>query len=237
MSEEATFRARRIRPFTQIDNEMVKDQRLSIQALGLGVRMLSLDPDKVYSAKWIQSMAGVGRDKLKKLFGELETAGYLQKEQTHDKKGKFSRNSYVIVDIPSQSPFTEKPSTVLPSTENQSTASIDKNNNIPPIIPQGGEGESDLLFLFDRFWHLYPRKVSKEAAWRAWKKLAPDILLCSRMSVALKRQMQSEQWTRDGGRYIPYPSSWINGRRWEDEPDLPERAAPERRREEDQWIT
>jgi len=29
--------------------------------------------------------------------------------------------------------------------------------------------------------------------------------------------MQSESWNRDGGRYIPHPSTWLNGRRWEDE--------------------
>ena len=38
------------------------------------------------------------------------------------------------------------------------------------------------------------------------------------MSAALKAQRASEEWRRDNGRAIPYPSTWLNNRRWEDEP-------------------
>ena len=109
---------------------------------------------------------------------------------------------------------------------------ISKNN--PPIAPQGGERD----LMFDRFWALYPRKANKKAARRAWDKLKPDLLLCSQMSVALKAQMRSEQWTRDGGQYIPYPSTWINGRRWEDEAPsaAPQRSRATSRREEDECL-
>jgi hypothetical protein len=27
----------------------------------------------------------------------------------------------------------------------------------------------------------------------------------------------SQQWTKDGGQFIPMPATWLNGRRWEDE--------------------
>ena len=73
--------------------------------------------------------------------------------------------------------------------------------------------------LFDRFWAAYPKKKGKESARRAWRKLRPDMALCRVMASALDRQKQSEDWRRDGGKYIPYPASWLNGRRWEDEPD------------------
>ena len=35
------------------------------------------------------------------------------------------------------------------------------------------------------------------------------------MARALKRQMASEEWQRGIG--IPYASTWLNNRRWEDE--------------------
>lgn len=38
------------------------------------------------------------------------------------------------------------------------------------------------------------------------------------MLVALARQRNSDDWQRDDGRYIPHPTTWLNGRRWEDEP-------------------
>ncbi len=47
------------------------------------------------------------------------------------------------------------------------------------------------------------------------------------MSAALKTQRASEEWRRDNGRAIPYPSTWLNNRRWEDEfPAQPRGAAP-----------
>ena len=34
---------------------------------------------------------------------------------------------------------------------------------------------------------------------------------------ALKEQVKSEQWTKNAGQFIPLPSTWLNGARWEDE--------------------
>ena len=76
--------------------------------------------------------------------------------------------------------------------------------------------------LFERFWAAYPKKRAKKNAQRAWAKLNPDLELCRRMSAALERDKASRDWLRDGGAYIPYPATWLNGRRWEDEPDPPQ---------------
>jgi hypothetical protein len=71
--------------------------------------------------------------------------------------------------------------------------------------------------MFERFWHAYPRRQHRKEALKAWRRLAPDLALCRVMSAALQAQARSDQWTRDGGRYIPLASSWLNGRYWEDE--------------------
>ncbi len=69
---------------------------------------------------------------------------------------------------------------------------------------------------------MYPVKKSKQAAIRAWDLLRPDDGLLAVMGRALQRQMAGEDWQRGFG--IPYPATWINGRRWEDE-DRPPTAA------------
>ena len=33
---------------------------------------------------------------------------------------------------------------------------------------------------------------------------------------ALELQKQSEQWLKEKGRFVPNPSTWLNGERWED---------------------
>lgn len=70
---------------------------------------------------------------------------------------------------------------------------------------------------FSAFWSLYPRKVGKDAAWRAWQKLKLTQEDCTVIAAALEWQKKSEQWTREGGQYIPHPSTYLNAGRWKDE--------------------
>lgn len=90
--------------------------------------------------------------------------------------------------------------------------------------------------LFERFWNAYPKKKAKVDARNAWNRLAPDMDLCWKMSAALTQQKQSEDWKREAGRFIPYPATWLNQRRWEDAdtldaPDEPAEAGEERKEE------
>ena len=70
--------------------------------------------------------------------------------------------------------------------------------------------------LFLTFWKAYPKKKAKKAAEKAFFKLNPSEGLLEKMLEALERQKKSREWQEDGGQYIPYPATWINGERWED---------------------
>ena len=74
---------------------------------------------------------------------------------------------------------------------------------------------------FDKFWAAYPNKKAKQDAFRAFQKLKPDDDLLNRMLAALEREKESAQWQESGGRFIPHPATWLNGRRWEDETTSP----------------
>lgn len=67
---------------------------------------------------------------------------------------------------------------------------------------------------FLAFWRAYPNKVGKDKAADAWAKQAPNLEACL---AALKWQTQQPQWTKDGGRFIPHPATWLNQGRWADE--------------------
>lgn len=71
--------------------------------------------------------------------------------------------------------------------------------------------------LFDRFWAVYPRHTAKATALKAFEKIDPDEELLDRMVAAVDRQKQTSQWQENNGQYIPYPATWLNQRRWEDE--------------------
>lgn len=73
---------------------------------------------------------------------------------------------------------------------------------------------------FDQFWDVYPKKVDKERAKKAWQKLMgsrPDL---SVLLTALAQQQKSRQW-QEG--FIPNPATWLTGKRWNDElPQTPD---------------
>ena len=70
---------------------------------------------------------------------------------------------------------------------------------------------------FDRLWSVYPRKVGKDAAAKAFAKRKPDSALVETMVKAVEAQRTSRDWTKDGGQFIPHLSTWLNEGRWMDE--------------------
>ncbi len=72
--------------------------------------------------------------------------------------------------------------------------------------------------VFELFWKCYPRRVDKGRARKTWLKLRADGVLLAKIMTAIDAQKKWSTWTKDGGKYIPYPSTWLNGERWNDEP-------------------
>lgn len=73
---------------------------------------------------------------------------------------------------------------------------------------------------FLTYWTAYPKKIGKQAALRAWliaakKGILPPI---DQILKALETQKNDDQWCKDGGQYIPHPTTWINQGRWDDQP-------------------
>lgn len=68
---------------------------------------------------------------------------------------------------------------------------------------------------FDEFWSAYPRKVAREKAKTAWKQVKKDEIGKILEDISLRRV--TEDWTKEGGKYIPHPTTYLNGKRWNDE--------------------
>lgn len=67
---------------------------------------------------------------------------------------------------------------------------------------------------FDEFWTAYPKKTAKADAERAWSKIKPDL---QSVLTALSWQTKLEDWTKENGKFIPFPASYLNSKRYEDE--------------------
>lgn len=85
--------------------------------------------------------------------------------------------------------------------------------------------------LFASFWEVYPKKKDKPKAMNAWKRLKVDESLLQTILSAVERDKQSNSWQKESGQYIPYPASWLNGHRWQDEEPATEDDIPPEWRE------
>lgn len=69
---------------------------------------------------------------------------------------------------------------------------------------------------FERMWRVYPRKVGKLDALKAWKqalKVSPaDDIVAGAMRYAQQRAGQDPQFTK-------HPGAWLRAGRWMDEPE------------------
>ena len=176
-----------------------------------------------------------------RLLNILKARGYIRIEDNSG--GKSQRRIYAGINPAAGAPADPLTKMSVPPDKNVSTpltkmsppTSISRNINNkstskPPEAPQGAERGSKCKAVwkperFEKFWEYYPRmsdgsKPAKARAARAWDKLKPDEDCIRKMATALQRQKESELWTRGIG--IPYASSWLNARRWEDDWQPPE---------------
>jgi hypothetical protein len=131
-------------------------------------------------------------------------------------------------------PWVQSDTTVGSSwhRNNQTDSNQTQKNKTSPLTPQWGEAAEDGLSTatepkvrplderFERWWTVYPKKVGKQAARREWEKIKPSEALTAEMIAAVEAQARSHDWTRERGRYIPNPSTWLHQGRWEDQPEV-----------------
>jgi phage replication O-like protein O len=70
---------------------------------------------------------------------------------------------------------------------------------------------------FQAFYGAFPKKKARAAAEKAWAKVNPSPELFKTIMASLEEQKQSADWLKNNGQFIPFGSTWLNGRRWEDD--------------------
>lgn len=224
---EAKIKLVRKGGFTVLPTALLRDPALTLQAKGLFAMMMAYPPDWEYSVKGLAADVGCGRDKIRAALKSLEDGGYLLREQQHTEGGAFSGNLFVLYDAPLPG---------FPAPENPTQVNKDLSNIYPLYPPRGGERKRRnepreapewKPERFDGFWRYYPaeRRRDKQKAMRAWDRLKPDDALIATIGRALKRLKATEDWQQGVG--VPYPSTFLNNRRWEDAEGLTASGTPE----------
>jgi hypothetical protein len=72
---------------------------------------------------------------------------------------------------------------------------------------------------FEKFWSEYPKKIGKKKAEQAFGHILAHYTI-ENILAGLAKWKESDQWKKEKGRYIPHPTTWINGERWNDEVEV-----------------
>ena len=237
----ATVRVEKIKDYTTLSNRLLDDDRLSFKAVGLLTYMLRLPDDWDFTLEWLAKKHRDGLSSIRSAMKELEDAGYVTRgDQRRGEGGTFQGSDYIVREDPdTDRPVTacenrirtacENPTSVFPTSDNRTQLNTkmtkDKETN-PPKPPRGQRVKREPMKAtawkperFEGFWRYYPTHTSKQAAMRAWDRLKPGDELIATIGKALRRQKATDQWSRGIG--IPYAATYLNQRRWEDEPDEP----------------
>jgi DNA-binding MarR family transcriptional regulator len=101
MSVQTIYRvAYRHRPYSQLGNSMLQDERLSPEATHILVFVLSLPITWIFNLGWVASKRRMGRDRARRAVRELESHGYCQRRRGRGKDGRLRGYEYFFTDEP-----------------------------------------------------------------------------------------------------------------------------------------
>ena len=96
----AVCRVEKTKNYTVMSNYHLTDPRLSLKAIGLLSKILSLPEAWDYTVAGLAKICREGRDAVRAALAELEEAGYILRRQTRDEMGNFSHSEYIIYETP-----------------------------------------------------------------------------------------------------------------------------------------
>lgn len=88
------------RNFTQLENAMLRDERLSFRATGLLAYLLSLPQGSAIDSTTLSGRKREGRDAIRSAYRELEGCGYVERERTQDPGGTWRTLTHVYEEPP-----------------------------------------------------------------------------------------------------------------------------------------
>lgn len=186
-------------PFAQVPNSAIRDPEISPNAFRLLAYLMSHKEGYELTYGQIERQTTLGRYAINEAIKVLTDKGWLRTERTKKDNGQFGPTSFHILD-PEAVDSVADDSSVGDSTMEQPTDN--KNTN----YLENTKTKEKHLEGFDTFWNLYPKRVAKADALKAWnkatkKKTADELIALTKAYSESKLPDMT---------YIPYPASWLN---------------------------
>ncbi len=204
--------------YTVIPNTICRS-KMSLEAIGLLTILLSNRHDWIIYKTTLHNELGIGREKLNRIFKELQDNGYIISVKNIDPITGHFEYTHVVYDKPfngeeakpdTEIPSTEIPSTGLPSTVDQPLISINTTSTNKTSTKE--TSTKKIIDEFEIFWDKYPYKVSKKKCLDLYGKLKDNER--ARLHERLTRFIQYKPF--ETYRH-PNPDTFLRNKRWEDE--------------------
>jgi predicted transcriptional regulator len=186
-------------PFAQVPNSAIRDPEISPNAFRLLAYLMSHKEGYELTYGQIERQTTLGRYAINEAIRVLTIKGWLRTERTKKDNGQFGPTSFHILD-PEAVDSVADDSSVGHSTMEQPTDI--KNTN----YLENTKTKEKHLEAFETFWLLYPKRIAKADALKAWnkaikKKTADELIALTKAYSESKLPDMT---------YIPYPASWLN---------------------------
>lgn len=196
-------------PFTMLPNDVASWGSITLKAKGIYYYLYTKPDDWDFSVYRIAKEVKESEKTIRGGLRELEGVNLLKRKKQASGKtvywvtypgGNFSRKSQAV-----DSTYRSK------SLQGDSTAISKKEDNKEVNNKKEGLGEPDD---FVHFYSNYPLKKQRGKALVSWEKLTVNEKKLATLDVP-KRLKEDDLWSRGMG--IPYPTTYLNQKRWTDE--------------------
>lgn len=212
------FRIEKNKNYTTMSNYHLRDKNLTFKAKGLLSMMLSLPDDWDYSIRGLEKISLESKNTINKILKELEQYGYLERKRIYC-NGKISKWEYYVYEKPNLQGKNLDP-------KNQDLENEDLENwDVNKITKELNTKEKKKIIIkekFETFWKAYPKKLNRAKALTWFEKHLPDDETFNTIMIKLEMFKNTDQWQKDNGQFIPYATTWLNQKRWEDEIEVEE---------------
>lgn len=203
------IRSPRTANFSVISNDILNDTDIPVDSLGLLVYLLSKPDNWEIQVGHLQTRFGCGKERIYRMLKDLRICGYASYQRFAD-----GTTNWTISETRVTEPRLVEPRLVEPDKEDQDDIiKTEKAVNTERSLNTDKSYRSNAS-LFDRWWAAYPKKVGKKTARAIWQRRKLDKLGDIIIADTVTRASVCQKWA-DG--FIPNPSTYLNGDRWEDE--------------------
>jgi len=175
--------------------------------------------------KVVSHLVGIHPGRYARLLSELERYGVIRKDESgaHYSKrmvddnalsekrrvaGALGGNPNLVKQGVKQTAKQKTPPSSSSSTSTSTSTSFSSSKKKKDMAKS--------LTQFEPWYLIYPRKIARGAAEKAWIKINPDEILVAKIMEGTRAQVEAGKLVK-GSEFTPHPASWLNAGRWTDE--------------------